>query len=338
MSERRWAGLVARLAILLGGASAMGAAAQAAELDKVHFQWSWIPTGEYAPISAGMEKGFYKDAGIELSVATGRGSGDAVKKVAGGGGDFGDGDIAAVMSARVRNSAPVKCIMSEHTHSPHAFFVLESSGIDSVKDLKGKKLVTTPGNSHYLYFPLVAKLGGLNPDDVEWIIADATPMGAMLMTKQVDAAPMFATHEYVQGKQAAKIGEKIKVLPYADYGFEIYSYCIYATEKTLNERPDMVRRFLEATVRSFRWANENPDEAAEIHSKRFTEVAKDDALGALKVLNAYFFNERSEKNGFGCYNEEQLADSYKVVAEAQDLDPSYDYKQVVTEEFLPHCK
>ena len=337
MSQHKLALSTACGALLLGAATLTAFEVRAADLEKVHFQWSWIPTGEYAPISAGMEKGFYEEVGIDLSIATGRGSGDAVKKVAGGGGEFGDGDIAAVMAARVRNNAPIKCIMSEHTHSPHAFFVLESSGINSVSDLKGKKLVTTPGNSHFLYFPLVAKLGGLDPNDVEWIMADATPMGSMLMTKQVDSAPMFATHEYVQGKQAKKVGEKIKVLPYADYGFEIYSYCIYATEKTLNEKPDMVRRFLEATVRSFRWAKDNPEEAAEIHNKRFPEVAKDDALGALRVMNAYFFNERSEKVGFGCYDDAQLANSYKVVSEAQDLDPNYDYKQIVTEEFLPHC-
>lgn len=337
MSQSNFADYVSHGAAVLGTALLMSASAHAADLDKVHFQWSWIPTGEYAPISAGMEKGFYEEAGIDLSVSTGRGSGDAVKKVAGGGGDFGDGDIAAVMAARVRNNAPVKCIMSEHTHSPHAFFVLESSGINSVKDLKGKKLVTTPGNSHFLYFPLVAKKGGLNPDDVEWLMADATPMGALLMTKQVDSAPMFATHEYVQGKQAAKLGEKIKVLPYADYGFEIYSYCIYATEATLAEKPDMVRRFVEATLRSFHWAKEHPEEAAEIHNARFSEVAKDDALGALTVMNDYFFNERSDKVGFGCYDDAQLANSYKVVAEAQDLDPNYDYKQIVTEEFMPHC-
>ena len=54
-------------------------------LDKVNFQWSWIPTGFYAPISAGMAKGFYEEEGIDLTVSTGRGSGDAVKKVAGGG-------------------------------------------------------------------------------------------------------------------------------------------------------------------------------------------------------------------------------------------------------------
>ena len=66
-----------------------GAPSPALSQDKVNFQWSWIPTGFYCPISGGIAKGFYTDVGIDLTVSTGRGSGDAVKKVAGGGAEVG---------------------------------------------------------------------------------------------------------------------------------------------------------------------------------------------------------------------------------------------------------
>ena len=89
--------------VAMGLLAAIGAApsAQSAD-DEVLYQWSWIPDGTFAPTSAGVEKGFYKDVGIDLKTATGRGSGDAVKKVAGGGAMFGDGDMSAVMVARSR--------------------------------------------------------------------------------------------------------------------------------------------------------------------------------------------------------------------------------------------
>ncbi|MBL8672819.1 MAG: ABC transporter substrate-binding protein, partial [Alphaproteobacteria bacterium] len=151
-------------ALALSGALAASAQAQ----DKLHYAWSWIPTGEYAPFTAGLEKGFFKELNLDVTYSTGRGSGDAVKKVAGGAAPVGDGDISAVMAARVREKAPVKCIMSQHTQSPHALFVLESSGIKTLKDIAGKTLVTTPGNSHFLYFPLVAKMNGIDPNSVKW--------------------------------------------------------------------------------------------------------------------------------------------------------------------------
>ena len=133
-------------------------------LDKVTYQLGWIPTGEYAPYFAGVEKGFYKDEGIELVMSRGFGSGDTVKKVAGGGAMLGEADISTVMLAAIREKAPVKCLMSEYTQSPHSIFVLESSGIKSVKDLAGKKIATSPGNSHQVYFPLLARLEGIDAE------------------------------------------------------------------------------------------------------------------------------------------------------------------------------
>jgi NitT/TauT family transport system substrate-binding protein len=318
----------AALAVTLGLSA--GAAAQ----DKVLFQYSWIPTGEYAVYSAGMQRGFYRDAGIDLSVSTGRGSGDAVKKVAGGGAPFGDGDISALMAARVREKAPVKCIMGQYTMSPHSLFVLESSGIKSFKDLEGKTLVTTAGNSHYLYFPLVAKMSGLDPTKVKWVTADAATMAPMLITGRVDGAPLFATHEYYQNKQAEKVGQKIKVIPFADYGFKIYSYCLFARDETIKNQPDLVRRFLQATQRAFLWTKDNIEEAAKIHNKVNPDVAIDDAMGSMRVMVRYMFNDATQRDGFGFFNPTQLQETYKVVAQSQDLDPNVDVSQFVDTSLL----
>ena len=314
------------------------AAGMAHAQDKVHFQYSWIPTGEYAPYSAGLEKGFFKEQGIDLTYSTGRGSGDAVKKVAGGGSPFGDGDISSLMAARVREKAPMRCIMSQHTQSPHSLFVLESSGIKSFKDLAGKTLVTTAGNSHFLYFPLVAKMSGLDPNSVKWVTSDAAAMAPMLITGKVDGAPLFATHEYYQNKQAEKAGKKIKVIPFADYGFKIYSYCLYATEDTIAKNPDLVRRFLAAVQKSFLYAKDNIAETAKLHNKRHPEVDVDDAIGSMRIMAKYMFNDATEKAGFGYFLPDRLKETYRVVALSQDLDPNVDVSQFIDTRFLPPKK
>src|SRR5262245_6504323 len=278
--------------VLAGGAGAQ---------DKLHYQFSWIPTGEYAPVTAGIEKGFFKEVGIDLTYSTGRGSGDAVKKVATGGSMAGDGDISAVMAARVRENAPVKCIMAQHTQSPHSLFVLEGSGINSFKDLAGKTLVTTPGNSHFLYFPLVAKLNGLDPNSVKWVNSDAAAMAPMLISGRVDGAPLFATHEYYQNKQAEKVGKKIKVIPYADYGFKIYSYCWLATEESIRTKGDVLRRFLLATRKSYLWAKDNMEETAKLHNKRHPDVDVDDAMGSMRIMYQYMFPQGMTADAFGYF-------------------------------------
>jgi NitT/TauT family transport system substrate-binding protein len=324
-SMRSW---VARLTLIAGGVSATGADAQ----DKVLYQLGWIPTGEYVPYFAGVAKGFYKDEGIDLVLNRGFGSGDTVTKVAGGGALFGEADISAVMLAIVRQKVPVKCLMSEYDQSPHSVFVLESSGIKSIKDLAGKRIATSPGNSHQLYFPLLAKLNGLDPEKVTWVNADPAAWAGMLLSGNIDATPVFATHEYWQNKQAKKIGKLIKVMPFADSGFKIYSYCVLATDETIAAKPDLIKRFLRATKKSFQWTRDHMEEAAGYHAKANPQLDADDALGSLRI---YLDKYASRSEGFGKFESKKLKDTYEAVAAAQNLDPKIDPATFLDMRFLP---
>jgi NitT/TauT family transport system substrate-binding protein len=305
---------------------------QAQAQDKVTYQLGWIPTGEYAPYFAGVAKGFYKQEGIDLVMSRGFGSGDTVKKVAGGGAMLGEADISTVMLAAIREKAPVKCLMSEYTQSPHSIFVLESSGIKSLKDLVGKRIATSPGNSHQVYFPLLARLAGFDPSGVQWVNADPASWAGMLLSGTIDATPVFATHEYWQNKQAKKMGKLIKVFPFADSGFKIYTYCIMATESFIASNGDLIRRFLRATKKSFLWAHNNTEEAAQLHAKANPEVDADDALGSMRIFLGKYV---TPVESFGKFDPQKLKDTYAAVAMAQNLDPAFDPASLLDMRFLP---
>src|SRR5262249_15125442 len=99
---------------------------------------------------------------------------------------------------------------------PHSIFVREGSGINTAKDLEGKTLSITPGNSHQIMFPLLAKLAGFNADSVKWVTMDGAAMGPALITGRVDGAPLFENHGARVQKQARAQGLTLKHLPYAD--------------------------------------------------------------------------------------------------------------------------
>ena len=311
-----------RLVLAVTAAAILAWSSECLALDKLHWQLAWLPTGEYAAFTAAVAKGLYKEEGIDLTYSRGFGSGDAVKKVAAGSSPIGDGDISAVMAGRVREKLPMKAIMSLYTISPHAIFVLEASGIKTFKDLEGKKVATTPGNSHSLYFPLVARRNGVNPDKVAWTTVDPTAMASLLIAGKVDGAVFYETHHYYINKQAQREGKKIIPLRFSDYGFKINSWVIYATEQTLKDKPDLVRRFLRASQKAIQWANANQDEAARLHNQLHPEVAVDDALGSLRTMMSYTVTEDAKRVGFGKFDPEQLANTYKVVADSQQLDPA----------------
>jgi NitT/TauT family transport system substrate-binding protein len=331
---------LARNRLLLCALAAIAVAAVAgvlpvAALDEVSYQMSWIPTGSFAVISAGIEKGFFKDAGINLKMTTGRGSGDAVKKVAGGGSPFGDGDMSAVMLARVKEGAPVKCLFYWQGRHPSSVFVLESSGIKTFKDLAGKTLATTPGNSNRNYFPITARLAGLDANTVKWVIVDPTTMPSLLVNKRVDGVPYFTENASFVRPQVEAAGDKLVVIPYADYGFDIYSYCTYTRDDVLKQNPDLVKRFLAAAQRSYYWARDNREETARIHQKRWPDTKVEQNLAGLEDLLGYMFGKDGKTKWTGHYDMEKVARTYSVVAESLGLDPKVDTKQFVDDSLLP---
>jgi NitT/TauT family transport system substrate-binding protein len=314
------------------GASAISAAA---ELDKVHLQTDWIPSGEHAMYFAGWAKGFWKDEGIDINVTRGYGSGDTVTKVAAGAADFGVADIGAVLTAKQRTGVPVKTIMQLYTHSPHSLFVLKSSGITDFKGLEGKRISITPGNSHKLYFPAVAKKSGTDPDKIIWTNTDASAMAAMLIAKRIDAAPFYSMHYFYQNKAAMSAGEEIVVLPFEKVGFTIYSASIITSDKMLQEKPDLVKRFLRATQRAFKWANDNQLEACQLHVKKNPVVELDDCQGSMRATVKFVFNDHSKSTGLGQIDDARLAFTYENVATAQGLDANWDPHQAVDTSHVP---
>ena len=316
---------------VLGALMAFPAAAQ----DRALLQLDWIPTGEHAAYFAGATRGFWREQGIELSLTRGYGSGDTVTKVAAGAAQFGVADIGAVLAARARQNVPVRSISGVYTHSPHSLFVLRSSGITNFRGLEGRRIAITPGNSHRLYFPEVARRAGTDPERITWVNTDASAMAALLISRRVDAAPFFSIHHYYQNKAALRAGEEIIVLPFVETGFAIYSTSLIATDDLIARNPDLVRRFLAGAHRSFQWASENQAEACRLHVARNREVEQDDCEASLRATMGFVFNEHQRAAGLGRYQADRLAFTWRTVAESLQLDAAWDPMQAVNAALLP---
>ncbi|MBR0656728.1 ABC transporter substrate-binding protein [Plastoroseomonas arctica] len=319
------------LGAVLGALMAVPAAAQ----DRALLQLDWIPTGEHAAYFAGAARGFWREQGIELSLTRGYGSGDTINKVAAGAAQFGVADIGGVMAARARQNVPVRSISAVYTHSPHSLFVLRSSGITNFRGLEGRRISITPGNSHRLYFPEVARRAGTDPDRITWVNTDASAMASLLIARRVDAAPFYSIHHYYQNKAARRAGEEIVVLPFVETGFAIYAASLIATDDTITRNPDLVRRFLAGAHRSFAWANENQVEACRLHVARNAEVEQDDCEGSLRATMSFVFNPHQQATGLGRFEAERLATTWRVVAESLQMDANWDPNQAVSTALLP---
>src|ERR671919_658262 len=332
--------VAAALVLLLGAATLAGA--QSKPLRPFTFILDFLPYGEYTPYFTALDKGWYREEGLDVKILRGAGGGDTIKRIAVGQGEAGSADFSALVGARANEAIKVKAIGAYFRRPPHSIFVREDSGINTAKDLEGKTLSITPGNSHQIMFPLLAKLAGFKADSVKWVTMDGAAMGPALITGRVDGAPFFANHEARLQKQAKSQGITLKRISYADVGFDMYSLVIFAREDSIVKEPEPLRAFLRASVKGLKhaFAKENWEEGAKILLKYNPEVDFDAALGAATVASRYSMTDEvtSGKVAVGQFEPERVDKSRYVYTEYMQLKRRVPGAELYTNDLLPERK
>jgi len=322
--------------------AAVGAEAQPRPLRPFTFILDFLPYGEYTPYFTALDKGWYREEGLDVKILRGAGSGDTVKRIAVGQGDAGSADFSALTAARANEEIRVRAIAAYFRRPPHSVFVREGSGINTARDLEGKTLSITPGNSHQILFPLLAKLAGFRADSVKWVTMDGAAMGPALIAGRVDGAPFFANHEARLQKQARAQGITLKRISFADAGFDMYSLVIFAREEAIQKDAEALRAFLRATIRGMKYAfaPEHHEEGARILLKYNPEVDFDAALGAAQVASRYAFTEEVTQGrvAVGQFEPERVERSRDVYTEYMQLKRRVPGAELYTNDLLPERK
>lgn len=320
--------------ILLGGVFAATAAlSTAAAADKVVYQLDWLPGGDKAPIYVCIQKGFCADAGLDVSIESGRGSSEAITKLATGVSDIGSAGIGALMAAKAGEGVPVTAVMSIFNKGPHAFYTIKGT-METIADVKGKTVATSPFTESNIYLPLVLGDIGLSESDITLTKADPGALGPMLMTGATDVIIAWLTDVARYSGQAKEAGKELTILPWSAAGLELYSASLIASDKFLTERPDVAKRFIAAFKKSIEFAKANPKEAAEAVAAVVPELSVENVQGSWNDASVLVFNEVTEKDGLGALEAGRLKATWERVSAAQGLDPaSLDPETIVDRSF-----
>lgn len=314
---------------------ATGAANIATAQDVVNYQLDWLPGGDKSPIYVCVEEGFCADAGIEVNIVPGRGSTEAITKIATGTSDIGSADIGALMAAAASEDVPATAVMSIFNTGPHAFYTLAGNGIETFTDIEGKSIATSPFTSSNVYLPLVLADNGLSEDAIDLTNADPGALGPLLMTGRTDAVIAWLTNVSIFEAQAAEAGKELIILPWSDAGLELYSAALIANDTFLAERPDVARRFVAAFTHSLEFANENPAAAGMAVAAIVPELDAAMVEAAWNDSSILAFNEITEIFPLGTFDADRLSKTWTRVAAAQDLDPAaFDPETVIDRSFL----
>jgi NitT/TauT family transport system substrate-binding protein len=265
-----------KIAALLGAALYLFAAASAVAAENITFSTDFGFNGRHAYYYVALEKGYYAAEGLNVTFVRGQGSADSVKKVAAGNAQLGFADAGALVLARGNDDVPVKLVCIIYAEPPHAIFAIDDGTIKKPADLKGKRLADTAFSEIPVIFKVYAERMGLNPGDVQWVMAESSALPSLLATGRVDGVGQFTVGEPLLA--AAVAPRKLVRFAYKDAGLSYYGNGIIASEEIIKTKPEMVRKFVAATFKGMQAAFANPAEAGVILNKHHKGI--DPAVGA----------------------------------------------------------
>jgi NitT/TauT family transport system substrate-binding protein len=237
-------------------------------LEKVTYLTGVNIQGRESYIYVAQEKGYFKDAGLEVEVKPGLGSEKNLQLLQAGQVDFAMVDISAGLIAYGQGKFKDFTIVSAvHQRNLACFMALSGSGITTPKDLENKRIAFIPGGIVYTLFNTYAKLAGINPATVKWVNMPPQDMGKGMATGQIDAATQFVVGKPAVEQAAKATGKTAVVLPFSDQLVDLYGNGLAVSKKSLADNPDRVRRFNEAMLKGLKYAIENPAEAGKIYAK-----------------------------------------------------------------------
>ena len=249
--------------------AAVAAAPQAQPVQKVVFALNWFAVGDHAAYWVALEKGYYRARGLDVDLVNSKGSGDSIAKVDTGRADIGLAD-ASVVVPRVAQGAKIKVVGAVFDNTPLNIWTRKDTGITRPKDLEGKVLAAPPGDSQRQLFPAFAKLNGVDEARVTWLTIEPAAKFVALAEKRADAVPDYTTGQPFWEKAVGK--DNLVRMPWSQFGFDVYSMSIFASEKTVAERPRVLRDFVAASYMGWRDVMQDPKAALAIFKKRVPDI------------------------------------------------------------------
>ncbi len=314
----------------------LGLGGMAAGADKLTYMNDWLPGGDKAIPYYAKEKGFFAAEGLDVTVQTARGSSEAITKIATGTADVGSGGLAALLLARAETNVPVKAILGIFTLQPDAIFTTEGSSIKSLKDLAGKKIATATFTSSNVVWPLILDSVGIARDKVTLLKVDPGALAPMLASGQVDGTINWTTASPPFVKALASVDKKLKILPWSAAGFDGYGYSVFAGDRIIKDKPDVMRRFVKAYLAAAKAAIADPADVARSLKATFPEMDQSLIAEQFATTLPLMDNDISRKEPLGTLDKALLAKTWDWAAKAQGLPlDKLDPEKAVDRDFMP---
>jgi len=250
-----------------------GAAAQAA--DKLTLQLKWVTQAQFAGYYVAKDKGFYEDEGLDVTIKPGGPDVAPAQVIAGGGADVVLDWMPSALATREKGVNLVN-IAQPFKSSGMMLTCRKDTGIKSPADFRGKTLGVWFYGNEYPFLSWMSQLGIPTNGGADGVTVLKQGFNVdPILQKQADCISTMTYNEYWQVIDAGLSADELVVFKYQDQGVATLEDGIYVMEDDLKDAAfkDKMVRFVRASMKGWKWAEENPDDAADI-------VLENDASGA----------------------------------------------------------
>jgi NitT/TauT family transport system substrate-binding protein len=298
--------------------------------DPMSLMLNWTPTADHSPIYYAKSKGWYSEAGIDLKIEAGRGSGVAAQRVGTGGADVGIADLPTAMQARGKG-ADLKAVMVIYANSPQGFYWLKSSGITGPKDFAGRKIGNPPGDASRLMWPAFAKKTGLAPTAVTFVNISPPAKVAALKSKSVDIISDFYNEHDLKVRE---FGADLGFVAWRSIGVNVYGNAFVVNGAYLAANTERIRKFTAVTQRAYAECVKDFSPCLQALTAEVSGLSPDNQRDQWERIKQLMRDDATTKVALGSFDSARVKADYELVKELIGIDKAFEPATMFTNEFL----
>lgn len=248
------------LSFSLAACGGSSAPVETDELTPVTLQLQWVTQAQFAGYYVALEKGWYAEEGLDLTIIPGGPDQNPVDLVVSGTRDFGT-SLLADLTVSVQAGKPVIGIAQVQQKNGLLLISKKGLGIESPRDLIGKRVGVWLGSWQAQFDALIAQQG-ITTDDFT-LISQGYSMTPFI-NDELDVASVMIYNEYYSVLESGIAAQDLNIMDYASYGLDFPGDTLFTNTTTVEQNPDLCTRMVRASLRGWQYAVENPAEAADI--------------------------------------------------------------------------
>ncbi|GGF99846.1 ABC transporter substrate-binding protein [Rhizobium wenxiniae] len=335
MLTRRY---LTKLAALATVALGTGFSAPAFAETNIKFTLDWKFEGPAAGFLLAVDKGYFKEEGLNVTIDTGNGSVEAIPRVATGTYQMGFGDINSLIKFLDEDpSQKVKAAMMIYERPTFAVVGRKSLGVTTdPKSLEGKKLGAPPPDGAFAQWKAFKQVAKIDDSKITIESIGFPVREPMLAKGDVDAVFGFAFSVILNLKAQGIADDDIATILMAEHGLNLYGNSVLVNTDFAKENPEAVKGFMKALAKGFAAAVANPKEGVDAVLKRNETLNPDIEIQRLNMANA--MNIKTPyvvENGFGGVDLARLSASIETLKISMGLKGAIKAEQVFDASFLP---